>query len=131
MEFDYAKCMLCIVQAFHLDDVGKLRSLSLASSIDGASLTKNLSIIAGGNKIADGGGRCPLIRRPRLDNPTTMHAQSRNLCIPLKIMMGRETMETFREFGSLFRFLDNLCAVETLPPEMAGLLYAIQYYDQL
>ena len=45
--------------------------------------------------------------------------------------MGRETMETFREFGSLFRFLDNLCAVETLPPEMAGLLYAIQYYDQL
>jgi hypothetical protein len=120
VEFDYAKAMLCITQAFHLNEVGKVRSLSVASSIDGASLTKNLSIIAGGIKITDRGARCPLTKRPLLDNPTTMKAQSRNLCIPLKIMMGRETKETFAEFATLFSFLDNLGAVDTIPPELEG-----------
>jgi hypothetical protein len=120
VQFDYAKSMLCILCAFHLDAVGKTRSLSVASSIDGASLSKNLSIIAGGIKITDRGARCPLTKKPLLDNPTTMKAQSWNLCIPLKIMMGRETKETFTEFGPLFQFFDNLTSAETLPTEMTG-----------
>jgi hypothetical protein len=45
--------MLCIMRAFYLDDIRKARSISVASSIDGASLSKNLSIIAGGVKITD------------------------------------------------------------------------------
>ncbi|KAI2490109.1 hypothetical protein MHU86_24480 [Fragilaria crotonensis] len=102
IEFDFAKSMLCITKAFYLDDIGKTRSLSIASSIDGASLSKNLSIIAGGVKITDLAARCPSTKRPLLDDPLTMSAQSRNLCIPLKIMMGRETKETFTEFGALF-----------------------------
>jgi hypothetical protein len=122
VEFNYAKAMLCIAQAFHLDKVGKVRSLSLASSIDGASLTKNLSMIAGGIKITDRGARCPLTKQPLLDNPITMKAQSRNLCIPLKIMMGRETKETFKEFASLFSFLDSLGSVNTIPPELEGFM---------
>jgi hypothetical protein len=122
VEFNYAKAMLCITQAFHLNEVGKVRSLSLASSIDGASLTKNLSIIAGGIKITDRGARCPLTKQPLLDNPTTMKEQSRNLCIPLKIMMGRETMETFKEFATLFLFVDNLGSVDTIPPELEGFM---------
>ena len=40
--------MLCVPQAFHLDVIGKDRSLSVASSFGGASISKNLSIIAGG-----------------------------------------------------------------------------------
>ena len=83
VQFDYAKTMLCILRAFHLEEIGKVRSVSVASSIDGASLSKNLSIIAGGIKITDRGARCPLTKKPLLDNPTTMKAQSRNLCIPL------------------------------------------------
>jgi hypothetical protein len=35
-------------------------------------------------------------------------------------MMGRETKETFTEFATLFSFLDNLAAVETIPTELAG-----------
>ena len=84
VEFNYAKSMLCITQAFHLEKVGKLRSLSVASSIDCASLSKNLSMIAGGIKITGRGARCPLTKKQLLDNPTTMKAQSRNSCIPLK-----------------------------------------------
>ena len=120
IEFDYAKAMLCITKAFHLDEIGKTRSLSVASSIDGASLSKNLSIIAGGVKITDVAARCPLTNRPLLDDPVTMSAQSRNLCLPLKIMMGRETTETFTEFGSMFNFFDNLSDATTMPTEMEG-----------
>ena len=47
-----------------------------------------------------------------------MSAQSRNLCIPLKIMMGCETKETFTEFGTLFQFLDNLSVEALMPKEM-------------
>lgn len=117
VQFDFAKTTMCILRAFHLDEIGKRRSLSIASSIDGASLSKNLSIIAGGIKIIDNAARCPLTSKPLLDNPTTMKAQSRNLCIPLKIMMGRETKDTFVEFGPLFQFIDALSKVDTLPLE--------------
>ena len=40
VEFDYGLTMRCILRAFHLEEIGKRRSLSVASSIDGASLCK-------------------------------------------------------------------------------------------
>jgi hypothetical protein len=118
VEFNYGKVMQYITQAFHFDDIGKTRPLSVASSIDGASLAKNLSIITGGIKVTDWGARRPLTKQPLLNNPTTMKAQSRNMCIPLKIMMHRETKETFTEFGTLLTFRDNLGEVETMPAEL-------------
>ena len=122
VEFDYGKAMLCITQAFHLDEIGKMRSLSVASSIDGASLTKNLLMIAGGVKVTDMCARCPITRQPLLDNPTTMKAQSRNLNIPFKLMVGRETKETFVEFATLFTFFDNLSDIETMPAELTDFM---------
>jgi hypothetical protein len=53
VQFDYAKSMLCVVKAFHLDSIGKSRSRAVASSIHGASLSKDVSIIAGKIKITD------------------------------------------------------------------------------
>jgi hypothetical protein len=49
-----------------------------------------------------------------------MSAQSRNLCLPLKIIMGRETKDTFREFACLFQFFDNLSEEGKLPNELDG-----------
>jgi hypothetical protein len=88
VEFHYAKAMVCVTKAFHLDEIGKLRSLSTATSIDGASLSKNLSIVAGGVKITDRAARCPITKRLLLENPATMSAQSRNLCLPFKNYHG-------------------------------------------
>jgi hypothetical protein len=114
IEFDFAKSMLCITKTFYLDEIGKARSLSVASSINGASLSKNLSIIAGGVKIIDLAARCPSTKRPLLDDPVMMSAQTRNLCIPLKIM----TKETFTEFATIFKFLDDLSDETTMAKEM-------------
>jgi hypothetical protein len=106
--FDYAKAMLCVTKAFGLDEIGKLRSLSFATSLDGASLSKNLSIVAAGVKVIDRSACCPFSGRLILQNPLTMRAQSRNLCLPFIIRMGRETMEAFRDFGPFFAFMDAL-----------------------
>jgi hypothetical protein len=120
VEFHYAKAMLCVTKAFGLNEVGKLRSLSVATSIDGASLSKNLSIVAGGVKLTDRGAWCPITNRLLLDNPATMSAPSRNLCILLKILMGRETKETFHEFASLFQFFNDLSKEGSIPTELEG-----------
>jgi hypothetical protein len=37
-------------------------------------------------------------------------------------MMGRETKETFTEFGSLFKFVDDISNEATLPTEMTGFI---------
>ena len=63
---------------------------------------------------------CSISSRQLLDNPFTMSAQSCNLCFPFKIMMGRETKETFTAFASLFKFLDKFSNASTLPCTMAG-----------
>ena len=105
-----------------MDEIGKRRSLSIALSIDSASLSKNLSIIAGGIKIVDHGARCPLLNKPLLDNPTIMKAQFQNLCIPLKIMMGRETKNTFIEFDPLYQFMDELSGAEMLLTELSDFM---------
>ena len=114
--------MVCVTRAFHLDEVGKSRSISVATSIDGASLSKNVSIVAGGVKVTDRAARCPITSRLLLENPATMSAQSRSLCIPLKILMGRKTKETFHEFASLFQFFDDLSEEGSMPEEMDGFM---------
>jgi len=68
VQFHYGKMVACVTEAFHLDKVGKsVRGLMIASSIDGASLSKNLSIIAGGIKVTDCSALCPMTKRPLLD----------------------------------------------------------------
>ena len=105
-----------------MDTIGKQRSLSIASSIDGASLSKNLSVMANGIKITDRAALCPLTGKHLLDNPTTMKAQSWSLCLILYLTMGRETKESFTEFAPLFQFLDSMSAAETLPTELTGFM---------
>ena len=74
----------------------------------------------GGIKIIDRAARCPITNRRLLDNPFIMSGQSINLCIPLKIMMGRETKQIFTEFASFFQFLDDLSTAATIPVTMQG-----------
>jgi hypothetical protein len=112
--------MLCVTKAFQLEDIGKEWSLSVATSIDGASLSKNLSIVAGGIKVTNCAAQCPLTNQLFLENPCTMSAQSWRLCIPFKILMGRETKESFCMFRMLFQFFDDLSDEQTISDSFHG-----------
>jgi hypothetical protein len=91
--FDYANKLDCMAEAFHLRDVGKLRLLSIGFSIDGASFPKkNLDITIGGCRITVREARDPLKQVLILHGPNNMKAQSRTLCEPMYLAIGKETI---------------------------------------
>ena len=59
VEFNYVLTFLCILKVFHLDNIGKQRSLSVASSIDGARVPFKTSI-SRCRWYQNNGPRCPV-----------------------------------------------------------------------
>jgi len=55
-----------------------------------------------------------------LQNPTEMNAQSRNLCFPLKMIMGKETKETIKEFAPMFKFMEDCESNDPLLNQMTA-----------
>jgi hypothetical protein len=102
----YWKIMGTVFRAYGLIGVGSLLSILAVFSLDGASITKNLGHVLGGFKVVDRSSRDPISGELLLDNPTELNAQSRNLCFPLKLIMGKETKETLKEFGPMFNFME-------------------------
>jgi hypothetical protein len=103
----YWKIMGTVFRAYGLIGIGKLQSLLATYALDGAKITKNLGHVCGGFKVADRASRCPFTGELLLENPTEANAQSRNLCFPLKIIMGKETKETIKEFAPVFQFMED------------------------
>ena len=68
----------------------------------------------GGFKVADKSSVCPFTSELLLQNPTELNAQSRNLCFPLKLIVGRETKETIKEFAPMFEFMEA-CVSRKIP----------------
>jgi len=60
--------------------------------MDGAQLSKNITHVTYGFKMADRGALCPFSKKPLFGgNDSTASVQSRNNCFPLKIVMERES----------------------------------------
>ena len=107
------------MDAFHLSEVGKLRSLSTRFSVDSASFSKNIDMTIGGCRIIDRKARDSLTKALLLHDPATMKAQSVELSEPFKLVLGRETKESFAEnFPKFFAFMDSLGDEATLPEEL-------------
>ena len=103
----YWKIMGTVFRAYGLIGIGQAYSCLCVYSLDGASITKNLGHVLGGFKVADPSAICPMTGDHLLQNPTEMNAQSRNLCFPLKMIMGKETKETIKEFAPMFKFMED------------------------
>jgi hypothetical protein len=102
----YWKIMGTVFRAYGLIGIGRVQSLLAVYALDGAKITKNLGHVCGGFKVSDRFARCPFTGELLLENPTEMNAQSRNLCFPLKLIMGKETKETLKEFSPMFDFME-------------------------
>ena len=91
--------------------------MTVAQSIGGVQLSKNLSHTIAGFKLDDAASICPNSGRPLFvqssDSPGLGKSQSRSLCFPLKIAMSRETKELFNcEFCDVFEFLQVVRKME-------------------
>jgi hypothetical protein len=92
VHFDYANKLDCMAEAFHLREVGKLRLLSIEFSIHGASFSKkNLDMTIGGCRITNREAHDPLMQVLILHGPNNMKAQSRTLCEPMDLVIGKES----------------------------------------
>ena len=96
-----------VFRAYGLIGIRQAYSCLCIYSLDGASITKNLGHVLGGFKVAGPSAVCPMTGDHLLQNPTEMNAQSRNLCFPLKMIMGKETKETMKEFAPMFKFMED------------------------
>ena len=97
VEFDYSKSVRLIFDAFGLLDVGKDRAINLTASIDAAKLTKNISRTSAGVKMTDPGGfGLGGVRRYDMQSYCTIFL--------LKIILTRETKDSFKLFEDVFHF---------------------------
>jgi hypothetical protein len=97
VEFDSSKSVCLIIDAFGVLDVGKDRAINLTASIDAAKLTKNISHTSAGVKMTDPGGLGPGgVQRYDMQSYCTIFL--------LKIILTRETKDSFKLFEDVFHF---------------------------
>jgi hypothetical protein len=102
--FDEENVLVLLIQAYGLHGIGKLRAIRIAQTLDGANLTKHFTHVMGGLKMNDPSAVCPLTGAP-LFVGDFVTAQSRNLCFPWRIHMGKETGLMYDHFSSMFNYM--------------------------
>jgi len=81
-----------VIKGFGLEKQAKERSVTIHQAMDGAQLSKNITHVTYGFKMADHGAFCLFSKKPLFcGNDEVASVQSRNNCFPLKIVMERES----------------------------------------
>jgi hypothetical protein len=108
IEFDYAKVTWLVINSFGLKDAVKVRNINISASIDAASITKNLCHTSVVLKMSDIGGRDPLrnMHSFLVDEGSLRDLQ--NNVFLMKIILTKETKETFKQFDDIFQFFKLL-----------------------
>ena len=106
VEFDYARTTRLVINAFGLEQLGRERAINVSASIDAAKLTKNLTHTSAGLKMSDVMGRDPLknMKSFIVDEHSLRDLQSRNTIFLMKIVLTKETKNSFRLFDDIFQF---------------------------
>jgi hypothetical protein len=107
VEFQPDEILTIVVKAFGLEEVAKHRPIRINLSIDGAQISKRIVHVTMGFKIVDVAAKCPFSGRPLFMNNDDQIMQSRNLSIPVKMVMKKETKAVYDEFTQVFnKFLE-------------------------
>lgn len=86
-----------VIDAFGLLQVGIKRANNVTASIDAAHLMKNIYLALVGLKMTDPGGF-------NVDGGRLHHMMSQNTIFLLKIVLTKETKESFKLFDDVFHF---------------------------
>jgi hypothetical protein len=97
VEFVYSKSICLIIDAFGLLDMGKNRAINLTASVDAVKLTKNICHTSAGVKMTEPGGFGPA-------GGQHYDMQSYSTIFLLKIILSKETKNSFNLFEDVFNF---------------------------
>jgi len=89
-EFDSIKMTKVLLDAFHLTEAAKDRSIELGIASDGAQLTNTISHVAAGLKFNDYGLCDPATKLPLLLHEPDSLVQSRQLCFPVRVVIAKD-----------------------------------------
>jgi hypothetical protein len=91
------KVLEIIHKAFGLTEIGKERALEVAITTDGSMLAHLINLVMVGYKLIDPAAKDPKTGKPLLDptDPKNSKYQSRDLCFPLMMLLGKETKEMY------------------------------------
>jgi hypothetical protein len=111
VEFDYEKLLIFCLKMFNLYDIAKEEgNVMLAITLDQADISSNICHIRAGVKFIDRRGIDPISGLP-IGATDGITPQSRNVCIPFKMVMLRDSKEVyedhFRDFFEFFAKLHN------------------------
>ncbi len=106
LEFDYAKLTRLVINSFELEPIATHNPVNISASIDAARVTKNLCHTSAGLKMSDPRARDPVknMRSFMVDGDSLRDLQSHNNVFLMKIVLTKETKESFREFDNIFQF---------------------------
>ena len=115
VEWDVEKVLVAMLKGFGLYDIAKERPVDVHQSIDGAQISKHVTHVSYGLKMADKAAVCPFKKQPIFANPNETILQSRNLCFPVKIIMMPETKAIYSEFEHLFARFNGFTWSDEVP----------------
>jgi len=111
VEWEPEEMIAMVIKGFGLDQQAKERSITIHQAMDGAQLSKNITHVTYGFKMADRGAFCPFSKKPLFcGNEDAASVQSRNNCFPLKIVMERESNKIVDLMRPIISAVKNMAA---------------------
>jgi hypothetical protein len=105
VEFKVQDVITMMLVAFGLEAVAKHRPVLILQAIDGSHFSKRDHHVTYGLKAGDKASLCPITRQPLFASQDRACIQTRNACFPVKIVLGKETKQMYKEFKPLFDIL--------------------------
>jgi hypothetical protein len=98
--------MPSVIDAFGLGDIGKERWINISTSIDVTKLTKNITHTSSGLKMTDVQGRDSFRNKRSFiyEKNSLCNLQSCNANFSMKIIIMKETKESFKQFEDVYQF---------------------------
>jgi len=89
--FEAKELVRLVINSYQLNNIGKRRPLVWAVTSDGSKISNHLHIVIAGFKVVDIGAIDPITKK-------IIKPQTRNVCWPLRIVMGRETEAMYTNY---------------------------------
>ena len=111
--FDYEKLLRFILNTFLLHEIAQQESFELCIMLDGAEICKDLSHLTFGIKITDARAIDPRDGTPLAHSQdgifgNLFKVQSRNYCIAMKTLLGKDSQKAYQEFRDVFDFFEKV-----------------------
>jgi hypothetical protein len=109
VQFEYLAMLRFALQLYKLEDIAKTDGgVMIAMTLDQADLSRNVSHVTAGLKIVDYRAIDPETKLP-LGVGNSVTVQSRDVCIPFKIILSKDSGNVYEdEFKDFFDFFNSL-----------------------